>query len=129
MIIDLGAGGLVLRVLKGYRNAECAIIQDTRPEEGRAEGGGGGLLLVVHLPKRGIVEVWPMPLGTRHWAATTESLVGKVPCEESGGVTLMQLPARREGMPHDSVVLARVGQAGIVEAAAIFGARMPEVGK
>ncbi len=52
LLIDTKAGAVV-RMWKGYREAQCGWIT------------GKALLLVVHIPWRGILEVWKMRHGAR----------------------------------------------------------------
>ena len=46
---------VVLRLWKGYRDAQV----------GWCGGGGGGLALAIYAPRRGLLELWRVPLGAR----------------------------------------------------------------
>eukprot|EP00026_Physarum_polycephalum_P003141 Phypoly_transcript_03150.p1 GENE.Phypoly_transcript_03150~~Phypoly_transcript_03150.p1 ORF type:complete len:455 (+),score=115.12 Phypoly_transcript_03150:1180-2544(+) len=59
-LVDTRACVLV-RMWKGYRDAQCGWVV-TRA---RGEGEKEGLFLVIHAPRRGIVEVWRMRHGAR----------------------------------------------------------------
>lgn len=47
---------VIMRMWKGYRDAQCGWMLG---------GEGGGLYLVIHAPRRGLVEVWKMRHGAR----------------------------------------------------------------
>jgi transposase InsO family protein len=66
LVVDVGST-LVLRVLKGYRDAQAAWLVAGAP--GAPGGGGGGAaqeaLLAVYAPRRGVVELWRPLRGER----------------------------------------------------------------
>jgi hypothetical protein len=50
----------IVRMWKGYREASCAFTRTVNPATGRAS-----LCLVIHAPKRDLLEVWPVRDGPR----------------------------------------------------------------
>lgn len=62
MIIDIEAM-LVLRIWKGYRNAQCAWLSVS--EDASNHQSKRSLCLVIYAPKRGLLEVWKVVNGPR----------------------------------------------------------------
>ena len=65
---------VIVRMWKGYRDAQCGwmVVRERAEEHKKAEERGGRgeerrvlLYLVIHAPKRGLVEVWRMRHGAR----------------------------------------------------------------
>ena len=61
VLVDLIDFALV-RLWKGYRHAECAWLQTESESDGMRKWVD---LLVISLPKRGLIEVWRAPFGER----------------------------------------------------------------
>ncbi len=76
ILIDTSAG-VIVRVWKGYRDAECCFRRlrpsaNTPPRLARK-------FLAIHCPRRALVEVWELVSGGRIFAATSHGLLGQPP--------------------------------------------------
>lgn len=67
ILIDL-RDGTMIRMWKGYREAQCAFIEVTEArnrKESSSESRRSGLFLVIYAPKKALIEIWCMQLGPK----------------------------------------------------------------
>jgi hypothetical protein len=62
MLVDV-TNWLVVRIWKGYRNAQCGWVETQRSNEER--NSPHALFLVIYAPKRGLLEIWSAQRGPR----------------------------------------------------------------
>lgn len=75
LLVDTGSM-VVVRVLKGYRDAQAVWMVGSSEEKNGEKKGGKGKLLAVYAPRRGVVEVWDAVNGVRVSSKQMDSMHG-----------------------------------------------------